>query len=56
MRSFLSCIKKIKTSKKCCFYQNKYISLKDSVFNEELTKNLMKAEAEYQEKENQSTN
>ena len=36
------------------FYQNKYISLKDSVFNDEVTKNLMTAEAEYQERENRS--
>ena len=39
---------------KIALYQDKYISLKDSVFNEELTKNLMKAEAEYLEKENQA--
>src|SRR5688572_19806781 len=39
---------------KIALYQNKYISLKDSVFNEALTKNLMKAEAEYQERENRS--
>jgi tetratricopeptide (TPR) repeat protein len=39
---------------KIALYQNKYISLKDSIFNEELTKNLMKAEVEYQEKENRA--
>ncbi len=39
---------------KIALYQNKYISLKDSVFNEELTKNLTKAEVEYQEKENRT--
>ncbi len=54
MLNFLSCIKKIKTSKRCPSIKSKYISLKDSVFNDELTKNLMKAEAEYQERENRS--
>ena len=53
MRSFLSYIKKSRL-RKVAIYQEKYISLKDSVFNEELTKNLMKAEAEYQEKENKA--
>jgi tetratricopeptide (TPR) repeat protein len=38
--------------KKVAHYQQKYIQLKDSTFNEEMTINLMKAEAEYTEREN----
>ena len=34
------------------FYQHKYISLKDSIFNYELTNRLMTAEAEFKEREN----
>lgn len=37
---------------KTAHYQNKYIMLRDSIYNEELTTNLMKIEAEYLEKEN----
>jgi tetratricopeptide (TPR) repeat protein len=33
-------------------YQSKYIQLKDNVFTEDLTKNLMKVEAQYLEREN----
>ena len=43
-----------KNFEKVALYQEKYISMKESVFNEELTKNLMKTEAEYQERENRS--
>ena len=34
------------------FYQQKYIQLKDSTFNEQMTTNLMKAQATYLEREN----
>src|SRR5688572_7449745 len=37
---------------KLSFYQKKYISLKDSIFNQQLTTNLMRIEAEHLEKEN----
>ena len=43
---------KTKEYKKAAHYQMKYIQLKDSVYNEELTTNLMKTEAEYMEREN----
>lgn len=33
-------------------YQQKYIELKEGVYNEELTINLMRIEANYQEREN----
>ena len=39
---------------KVAFYQNKYITLKDSIYNKELTTNLMKVEAEHLEKENKA--
>jgi len=51
---FFKLYQKNKDFEKMSFYQNKYISLKDSVFNDEVTKNLMKAETEYQERENRS--
>nr|WP_302180120.1 tetratricopeptide repeat protein [Chryseosolibacter indicus] len=34
------------------YYQEKYISIKDSIYNEALTTNLMKVEAEHLQKEN----
>lgn len=40
--------------RKVAYFQNKYIQLKDSVFNEELATNLMKVDAEYQERENKT--
>ena len=43
-----------KNYKKLSFYQEKYITLRDSLFNEEVTTNLMKAEAAYVERENQT--
>jgi hypothetical protein len=36
---------------KVAFYQAKYIELKDSVFTEELTKNLMRVEAQFRDRE-----
>jgi hypothetical protein len=38
--------------RKVAFYQGKYIALKDSIYNDELTTNLMKVEAEHLDKEN----
>jgi hypothetical protein len=43
-----------KSFKKVAFYQQKYIQLKDSVYNDELTANLMKIEARHIEAENQA--
>jgi tetratricopeptide (TPR) repeat protein len=43
-----------KDYEKVAFYQQKYILLKDSVFNETLTNNLMKIEADYLERENKA--
>ena len=39
---------------KVAWYQGKYIQLKDSIYSEELTSNLMKVEAEYLERENKA--
>jgi tetratricopeptide (TPR) repeat protein len=43
-----------KDFEKVAIYQNKYIELKDSIYNEALTTNLMKVEADHLEKENKS--
>lgn len=40
--------------KKASLYQSRYIHLKDSIYNEDLTNNLMKIEAEYVERQNQT--
>ena len=48
----LAILAKSKNFKKVEFYQSKYITLKDSIYNKELTTNLMKIEAEHLEKEN----
>jgi tetratricopeptide (TPR) repeat protein len=45
---------KIGDYKNAAFYQQKYIQLKDSVYNEELTTNLMKIEADYLDRENKA--
>ena len=43
---------KIGTFQRSLIYQSKYIELiKDSVYTEELTKNLMRVEAEFKERE-----
>ena len=44
----------IRDYRKASFYQSKYILLKDSVYNEELTTSLMKAEASFAERENKA--
>jgi hypothetical protein len=41
-----------KDFQKVAQYQQKYIQLKDSIYNEELTRNLMRVEGEYLEREN----
>jgi hypothetical protein len=45
---------KSKRFDKAVMYQQKYIELKDGVFSQQLTRNLMKVEAEHLEKENQN--
>ncbi|WP_276370548.1 tetratricopeptide repeat protein [Chryseolinea sp. H1M3-3] len=46
--------RKLNNIEKTSFYQAKYISLRDSIFNEDLATNLMKIEAEHLEKENKA--
>ncbi|MBT1705322.1 tetratricopeptide repeat protein [Chryseosolibacter indicus] len=41
-----------KDFEKMAYYQNKYIELKDSIYNENLTTNLMKVESDYLQREN----
>lgn len=43
---------KSKNYEKVAAYQGLYIQLKDSIYSEELTRNLMKIEADYSEREN----
>ncbi len=50
----ISLYSKSENFKKVAFYQNKYITLKDSIYNKELTTNLMKIEADHLEKENRA--
>lgn len=44
---FLKVYSLTKDYKQAAYYQQKYIQLKDSIYSEELTANLMKVEAEY---------
>jgi tetratricopeptide (TPR) repeat protein len=44
----------LQDSRKMSLYQAKYIQLKDSMFTESMTTNLMKVEADYMEKENKT--
>jgi tetratricopeptide (TPR) repeat protein len=46
--------KKLRNFEKVAFYQEKYIELKDSTYNEELTTNLMKIEADYIDRESKA--
>ncbi len=46
--------RKLNNIEKTSFFQSKYISLRDSIFNEDLATNLMKIEAEHLEKENKA--
>ncbi|WP_276370545.1 tetratricopeptide repeat protein [Chryseolinea sp. H1M3-3] len=45
---------KFQNFKKGYYYQNKYVVLKDSIYNHKLTTNLMKIQAEHLEKENKA--
>ncbi len=45
---------KTENFEKVAFYQNKYITLKDSIYNKSFTTNLMKVEAEYLDKVNKA--
>jgi tetratricopeptide (TPR) repeat protein len=45
---------KSRNFERVAFYQDKYIALKDSIYTETLTTNLMKVEAEHLEKENKA--
>ena len=51
---FINLYRKTNDSKKIMLYQDKYITLRESIFNEEVASNLMKAEAGYVEKQNQA--
>lgn len=51
---FCQLYNKTKNFERIAFYQQKYIQLKDSVYSEQLTNNLMKLDAEYQERENKA--
>jgi tetratricopeptide (TPR) repeat protein len=44
----------LQDSRKVSTYQSKYIQLKDSMFTETMTTNLMKVEADYMERENKA--
>jgi hypothetical protein len=50
----ISAYTKLNNIEKISFYQAKYISLRDSIVNEDLATNLMKIEAEHLEKENKA--
>lgn len=45
---------RLKKFNRMAYYQNKYIQLKDSIYGEELTRNLMRVESEYLERENRA--
>jgi tetratricopeptide (TPR) repeat protein len=51
---FFSLYKKAGNKRKMVFYQEKYIQLNDSLYNEALTNNLMKIESAYLERANTS--
>lgn len=51
---FFQMYNRTKNYEKVALYQQKYIQLKDSVYNEEFTINLMRVEADYHERENQA--
>jgi hypothetical protein len=48
---FFTLYRKLPNFERTAFYQQKYIALKDSVYTDELTTNLMKVEAEYLDRE-----
>jgi tetratricopeptide (TPR) repeat protein len=51
---FFFLYKKTGNKKKMVFYQEKYIALKDSIYNKTLTNNLMKIESDYLERANKT--
>lgn len=50
----ISMYEKLNNFKKIAYYQKKYITLKDSVFDQQLTTNLMKIEADHLEEKNKA--
>lgn len=51
---FFEMYNKMKNYERAAFYQQKYIQLKDSLYDEELTINLVRVEADYRERENRA--
>lgn len=51
---FFRLYEKVGSQQKMVLYQKKYIQLKDSVYNEKYTNNLMRVQAEYLEHENKT--
>jgi tetratricopeptide (TPR) repeat protein len=45
---------KLRDYRRAALYQSKYIELKDSIYNEELTTNLMRTQADFLERENRN--
>jgi signal transduction histidine kinase len=54
-RSFADVYTTTKDFEKASLYQNKYIQLKDSVYSEQLIKNLARVQTDYEERENIKT-
>lgn len=54
-RSFSDVYSTTRNFEMASFYQNKYILLKDSVYSEELIKNLARVQTDYEERENLKT-
>lgn len=52
---FSNLLNKIKDYEQAAVYQKKYIELKDSLFNEELVKNIARVQTSYEERENIAT-
>src|SRR5690606_18399395 len=52
--AFIEWFKEVNDVTTLSYYQHKYIGLRDSVFSQQLTRNLMKVEAEYRERENRA--
>lgn len=53
-KQFFLLFEKTGDFERMAFYQGKYIHLKDSVYNENFTNNLMRVQAEYLERENKA--
>jgi len=52
---FSKLLNQVKDYEGAAAYQKKYIGLKDSLFNEELVKNIAKVQTNYEERENRAT-